>query len=61
MAKLQAEAAAFSTRLADAALYARDPAGFDKLSQALARTQASLATAEEEWLRLEMLREEING
>ena len=61
MAKLQAEAAVLATRLADAGLYARDPAGFDKLSQALASKQAALATAEEEWLRLEMLREEIDG
>ena len=50
------------SRLADPALYARDPAA---LREALGRrsppAQAELAAAEEEWLRLEMLREEVEG
>ena len=42
---------------ADADLYARDPAKFTRASDALATRQAALTAAEEEWLRLEELRE----
>jgi len=52
--KLQAE-------LSDAGLYAREPAKFDKTSTALTAKAAELEAAEEEWLRLEMLREEAEG
>ena len=45
--------------LAAADLYARDPAKFAALSQALAQAQHEFALAEERWLALEMLREEI--
>ena len=47
--------------LADPALYGRDPDRFAKLSQAFADTEIQLAAAEDEWLSLEMLREEIEG
>ena len=47
--------------LADPGLYARDPAAFGKTSIALQSARADLATAEEEWLRVEMLREEIEA
>jgi ABC transport system ATP-binding/permease protein len=61
MAALSAEIAKQQQALADPALYARDAARFAALSAALARGEAELAAAEEEWLRLELLREEIEG
>ena len=47
--------------LADPALYGRDPGGFGKRSAALAAAEAELAAAEEQWLSLEMLREDLEG
>ena len=47
--------------LADPDLYARDRAAFTAAGADLAKTQAELAAAEEDWLRLELLREEIEG
>ena len=47
--------------LDDPTLYARDPEKFRVASEAYARTQADLASAEEEWLTLEILREDIEG
>ncbi len=61
IAELQTEAADLSSLLADRDLYARDPVRFAKMSQALRVAQDSLAEAEERWLTLEMLREEIEG
>ncbi len=58
---LQGKAARHKTVLADADLYARDPARFAKTSEALAEVEAELAKAEEDWLELEILREEIEG
>jgi ATP-binding cassette subfamily F protein uup len=40
---------------------ARDPAGFGKLAEKLDKERAALTAMEEEWLELEMLREEIEG
>ena len=45
--------------LNDATLYARDPKKFASLSETLTKAQAELAAAEERWLELEILREEI--
>jgi ATP-binding cassette subfamily F protein uup len=45
----------------DADLYSRNPAAFAKVSDALVAAQAELAEAEENWLELEILREEIEG
>ena len=47
--------------LADAGLYARDRAAFDKASADLPAAEAALAEAEEKWLTLEMLREAAEG
>ncbi|HJW42552.1 MAG TPA: ATP-binding cassette domain-containing protein [Rhizomicrobium sp.] len=47
------------TRLSAPNLYARDAAKFATLSRELAQTQHDLASAEERWLALEMLHEEI--
>ena len=58
---LHAEMAKLQARLDDPAFYSRDPAGFENASHALARAAEDLAAAEDEWLRLEMLREELEG
>ena len=47
--------------LADPAFYARDRAAFEKTGAALADAQKTLAALEEEWLTLELKREEMVG
>ncbi|MEW6449884.1 MAG: ATP-binding cassette domain-containing protein [Pseudomonadota bacterium] len=61
MAALQAKVGTLNEKLADPNLYAKDRKAFDDASSALAATQAELAAAEERWLELEMLREEVEG
>lgn len=61
MAELEAAIARHQAALADPGLYARDRARFDAATAGIGTAQAELAAAEEEWLRLEMLREEIEG
>ena len=56
---LQTQIAGLNAVLADADLYARDPGRFGATIQALAVAREELAAAEEQWLTLEMLREEI--
>jgi ATP-binding cassette subfamily F protein uup len=55
--KLEAAIAQLRDILADATLYARDPARFEKASAMLADAETGLAAAEDRWLALEMLRE----
>ncbi len=57
--KLESEIARLQGVLADPALYTKDPAGFAKASGQLSAAEADRASAEEEWLRLEILREEM--
>jgi len=47
--------------LADPALYTKDRPRFDKASELLSRAEADLAASEEQWLALEMLKEEVEG
>jgi ATP-binding cassette subfamily F protein uup len=61
MARLEGEIAAFQKRLDDPSLYARDRKAFEQATAAMAKAQAALAEAEETWLALEILREEIEG
>ena len=61
IAALEAEVATLTKTIADPGLYARDRAAFDKASAALAKAQADLAAAEDEWLRLEELREQVEA
>jgi ATP-binding cassette subfamily F protein uup len=61
MDALRAAVAAANAALADAGLYARDRAAFETHTAALAKAQGDLAAAEDEWLELEMLREEVEG
>ena len=59
--KLEAEIGKLNTTLADGSLYARDPKKFTDTGKALEKAQAALGKAEDEWLELEALREEIEG
>ena len=59
VARLPGEIAAQEEALHDAGLYARDPAGFDRLMKALDKARATLAAAEDEWLALEEKREAL--
>jgi len=52
---------ALEAKMADAAFYTRDPEGFAKTATTLDTLRADLERMEEEWLELEMLREEIGG
>jgi ATP-binding cassette subfamily F protein uup len=56
---LQARIEALQARLDDPSFYRRDAGAFAKTTADLADAQAQLATAEERWLELELLREEI--
>jgi ATP-binding cassette subfamily F protein uup len=58
---LQAETARLGRLLADPDLYSRNPIRFSEVTQALAAAQEALSAAEEQWLTLEMLREELAG
>jgi ATP-binding cassette subfamily F protein uup len=61
IAKLEADIARHTATMADATLYARDPAAFQHASQGLSAAQAELSAAEERWLELEALREQVEG
>ncbi len=61
MAKLHDEARKLGEALADPGLYARDAKAFAEKSERLAAVQGELAAAEEKWLELEILREEIES
>lgn len=58
MTALEKSIATLHAKLSDAGLYERDPKTFAAASAKLVDAQASLASAEERWLELEMLREE---
>ena len=61
IAALQAELARLNEVLSDPGLYARDPRRFAKLTETLGAAQDGLTAAEEQWLTLAILREEIEG
>ena len=61
IAGLEQEVARLSTVLADGDFYRRQPDAFAQTTTALSSVQATLAAAEEQWLALEMLREELEG
>ncbi|MGE4372537.1 MAG: ABC-F family ATP-binding cassette domain-containing protein [Xanthobacter sp.] len=61
MDKLRVQAEKLETLMADPELYSREPAKFEKASADLARIHGELEAAEEEWLRLEILKEELGG
>jgi ATP-binding cassette subfamily F protein uup len=59
--KLTREIAVLERWLSDPDLGLRDPKGLAARSAALAERQQALAAAEDEWLRLELLREDAEG
>ncbi|MFL5255297.1 MAG: ATP-binding cassette domain-containing protein, partial [Rhodopila sp.] len=61
IADLEKEVGRLNGMLADPDLYARQPAKFVEATKALEAAQAALAAAEEQWLALEMLREELEA
>ena len=61
MEAVSASISALENNIADPAFYERDPKGFQKTIAALDKERATLAAMEEEWLELEMLREELEG
>jgi ATP-binding cassette subfamily F protein uup len=61
IAALEADVARLNGLLEDPDLYARDPRRFTETTSGLANARRDLAEAEEQWLRLEMLREELDG
>jgi ATP-binding cassette subfamily F protein uup len=61
IAELEGEIRKHQTVLSDTALYQRDPARFRRVTEALATAATALAQAEERWLELEMIREQVEG
>jgi ABC transport system ATP-binding/permease protein len=59
IAKLQSEIDTLQAKLADPQFYARDRAAFEKVTATLGELQLKIAAAEEQWLELEILREEL--
>jgi ATP-binding cassette subfamily F protein uup len=61
IAALQEDMRKLQMKLDDPQFYARDRAGFEKISAALGELQQQIAALEEQWLELEILREELAG
>jgi len=61
MAKAEAEIAKREQAMADPNLFTRDAAAFNRLAAEMEKLRSSLTKMEEEWLELEMLREELEG
>ncbi|MCW5709989.1 ABC-F family ATP-binding cassette domain-containing protein [Shinella sp.] len=61
MEKAEKEIAAREAKMADPALFTKDPTTFNRLAAEMEKLRHSLTAMEEEWLELEMLREELEG
>jgi len=61
LAGWRADVVRLQAKLADPALFAKDPTAFAKAATDLDAAQAAVARGEDEWLELEMLREELEG
>ena len=61
MAELQKEIETHQATLADPDLFRSDPAKFDKVAKAMQDAESALAASEEQWLELEMKREEFES
>lgn len=59
--ELETAKSALQKEFDDSELYARDPERFRVVSAAFERVQTDLLKAEDEWLALELLREELEG
>ncbi|MBL8581556.1 MAG: ABC transporter ATP-binding protein, partial [Rhizobiaceae bacterium] len=61
IAEAEKAIAALEAKLADPTVFSRDPATFNKTAAELEKARVQVAAMEEEWLELEMLREEMEG
>ncbi|MGE6741560.1 ABC-F family ATP-binding cassette domain-containing protein [Allorhizobium pseudoryzae] len=61
MEKAEKEIAAREAKMADPNLFTKDPAAFNRIAAELETLRNKIAAMEEEWLELEMLREELEG
>jgi ATP-binding cassette subfamily F protein uup len=61
IAALQEDMRKLQAKLDDPQFYARDRSGFEKVSAEIGDLQQRIAAAEEQWLELEILREELTG
>jgi len=61
MENLEADIAKLEDKMATPNLFKSDPETFAKTAAALEKTKSKLAKAEEEWLELEMLREQVEA
>ncbi|MDX3927516.1 MAG: ABC-F family ATP-binding cassette domain-containing protein [Shinella sp.] len=61
MAGAEADIALREEKMANPLLFSKDPATFNRLASELQQLRDSLSRMEEEWLELEMLREELEG
>ena len=61
IARCEAAIAVCEAKMADPALFTKDPAQFAKLAAELEKLKISQSKMEEEWLELELLREELEG
>lgn len=61
MEETTAKIAQMSAKMADNSFFTKDPSGFNKMAKELEALQLSHDQMEEEWLELEMLREEMEG
>jgi ATP-binding cassette subfamily F protein uup len=61
IARLEGRRHVLRERLDDPTFYARDRRGFEQASKDLAATETEIAAAEDRWLELEILRDEIEG
>jgi len=61
IAALQAEINELQAKLGDPHFYARDRDAFEKVTALLGDLQLKITAAEEQWLELEILREELTN
>jgi ATP-binding cassette subfamily F protein uup len=61
MEKAQSEIALREKKMADPNLFTKDPTTFSKLAAEMEKLREKVTAMEEEWLELEMLREELEG
>ena len=61
MEELKSELAKLEQEMADASLFMRDPTRFEIISTRQANASLEFSAAEDQWLELEMLREELEG
>ncbi|KQZ49411.1 elongation factor 3 [Rhizobium sp. Root149] len=61
MDKIGKDIAAREAKMADPNLFTKDPAAFNRLASEMEALRTKLTAMEEEWLELEMLREELEG